>query len=262
MSEKPLRALLNNSNQKTFIKSPNLPKNRVKDCIIGSAYANEIKELTELGINCIKLPTSPCLDEEISSHSDIQVFNLGNGKLIISKEAGEELNKKLSDFSFAIQENIKSPYPDDIKLNAAFIGNKIICNKNFISNNIVDFANENGIEIIHTKQGYSRCSLCIVNENAVITEDPGLAYLLKICQFDVLKIKPGYFYLSDKHTGFIGGASAKLSENELYFNGNIEKHPDFDQIKAFLGIFNISMIYNKSRKLTDFGGIIQLTELV
>lgn len=87
MSEKPLRALLNDSNQKTFIKSPNLPKNRVKDCIIGSAYANEIKELTELGINCIKLPTSPCLDEEISSHSDIQVFNLGKGKLIISKEA-------------------------------------------------------------------------------------------------------------------------------------------------------------------------------
>ena len=68
--------------------------------------------------------------------------------------------------------------------------------------------------------------------------------------------------MSDKHDGFIGGASAKISKNELYFSGNIENHPDFDQIKAFLDNYNVSMIYNKSRNLTDFGGIIQLTESV
>lgn len=262
MSEKPSKVPLNDSNLKTFIKAPNLPQNRVKDCIIGSAYTNEIKEMTELGINCIELPASPFLDEEISAHSDIQAFNKGNGNLIISKEAGEKLNNKLSNLNLTIQENIKSPYPNDVKLNAAFIGNKIICNKHFVSKQIINFANENGIEIIHTKQGYSRCSLCIANENAVITEDPGLAYLLNICQIDVLKIKHGYIYLSDKHNGFIGGASAKISKNELYFSGNIENHPDFDQIKAFLDKFNISIIYNNLRKLTDFGGIIQLTESV
>lgn len=262
MSEKPLKVPLNDSNQKTFIKAPNLPQNRVKDCIIGSAYTNEIKELTDLGIICIELPTSPFLDNEISTHSDIQAFNKGNGNLIISKEAGEKLNKKLSNFNLTIQDNINSPYPDDVKLNAAFIGEKIICNKDFVSQQIIDFANENGIEIIHTKQGYSRCSLCIVNENAVITEDPGLASLLNICQFNVLKINAGYIYLSDRHNGFIGGASAKISKNELYFSGNIENHPDFDKIKAFLDNYNVSMIYNKSRILTDFGGIIQLTESV
>ena len=262
MSEKPLKVLLNNCNRKNFIKAPNLPQNKVKDCIIGSAYTNEIKELTDLGINCIKLPASPFLDDEISSHSDIQVFYKGNGNLIISKEAGEKLNKKLSNFNLTFQKNIKSPYPDDVRLNVAFIGDKIICNKDFVSQQIIDFANENGIEIIHTKQGYSRCSLCIVNESTVITEDSGLAYLLNICHFNVLKIKAGFIYLSDKHNGFIGGASAKISKNELYFSGNIENHPDFDQIKAFLDNYNVSMIYNKSRNLTDFGGIIQLTESV
>ncbi len=262
MSEKPLKVLLNNCNRKNFIKAPNLPQNRVKDCIIGSAYTNEIKELTDLGINCIKLPASPFLDDEISSHSDIQAFYKGNGNLIISKEAGEKLKDLLPDYKLVVEDYIQSPYPDDVKLNAALIGNKIICNKRFVSKKISDFAGSHNIEIIHTMQGYSRCSLCIVNENTVITEDHGLAYLLKNYQFNVLEIQPGYIYLSEAHSGFIGGASAKISKNELYFSGNIENHPDFDQIKAFLDNYNVSMIYNKSRYLTDFGGIIQLTESV
>ncbi len=243
-----------------FIKTPNLPRKRVKDCIIGLVYSEEIKELTDLGINCIKLPQLSTLDNEISCHGDIQIFNKGNGNLIVSSEAGEKLKEILNGFNFTVEKDIKSPYPNDIKLNAAFIGNKIICNKNFVTKDILKFSNENNIEIIHTKQGYSRCSLCIVNENAVITEDPGLTSLLNICQFDVLEITPGKIHMSDTHSGFIGGASAKLSEKEMYFSGDISKHPDFNRIKAFLDNYNISMIYNKSRQLTDFGGIVQLTE--
>ncbi len=243
-----------------FIKTPNLPQKRVKDCIVGSAYTDEIKELTEWGINCIKLSRLSTLDDEISSHADIQIFNKGNGKLVISNEAGEKLKEGLKDFNLTFQKNIKSPYPNDIMLNAAFIGNKIICNTSFVSKEIISFANENNIEIIHTKQGYSRCSLCIVNENALITEDTGLTSLLKKCQFDVLEITPGKIHLSEAHSGFIGGASAKISKKEIYFSGDISKHPDFNKIKGFLDNYNISMVYNKSRKLTDFGGIIQLTE--
>lgn len=243
-----------------LIKTPYLPQKRVKDCIIGSKYIDEISELTELGVNCITIPSSELLDNEISDHADIQVFNKGNGELIVSKIAGEKLKGSLPDYKLTIEDDIKSPYPDDVMLNAALIGDKIICNKGFVSKKIYDFASSNNIEIINTKQGYSRCSLCIVNENAVITEDPGLAYLLKNCQFNVLKIKPSEIHLSDAHSGFIGGASGKLSENEMYFSGNIEKHPDFDQIKDFLDNYNISMVYNKSRKLTDFGGFVQLTE--
>lgn len=244
----------------SLIKTPNLPRKRVNDCIIGAAYTEEINELTELGINCVKLPQLSTLDNETSCHADIQVFNKGNGNLIISYEAGEKLKEKLNAYTLTFEEDIKSPYPNDTKLNAAFIGDKIICNKNFTSKEIISFANKNNLEIIHTKQGYSRCSLCIVNETAVITEDPGLAYLLNFYQFRVLKITAGKIHLSDAHSGFIGGASAKISKNEIYFSGDISKHPDFDKIKAFLDDYNISMVYNKSRKLTDFGGIIQLTE--
>ncbi len=242
-----------------FVKKANLPERKVKKCLIGEKYTEEIKELTELGINCIKIPELSTLETEINCHADIQAFYKGNGKLIISSEAGEKLKENLNEFSLTFQNDISSPYPNDVKLNATLIGNKLICNKNYVSGEILSFANENNIEIIHTNQGYSRCSLCIVNENAIITEDPGLTYLLKNCQFNVLQIQPGKIHLSDAHSGFIGGASAKISENEIYFSGDISKHPDFSQIKGFLDNYNISMVYNKSRKLADFGGIIQLS---
>ena len=127
---------------------------------------------------------------------------------------------------------------------------------------VISFANSNNIEIIHAKQGYSKCSLCIVSDNAVITEDNGLAHLLKNYQFDVLLITSGDIYLSDAHCGFLGGASCKVSQDKMYFSGDLSSHKDFESIVNFLDFYNVKPIYNKSRKLTDFGGIIPLTEKI
>ena len=40
-----------------------------------------------------------------------------------------------------------------------------------MNSHIIDFIFRHNYQTIHTNQGYSRCNLCIVNENAVITED-------------------------------------------------------------------------------------------
>ena len=42
------------------------------------------------------------------------------------------------------------------------------------------------MNIFDSKQGYSKCSICVVNENAIITEDNGIARLLKNSQIDVI----------------------------------------------------------------------------
>ena len=157
---------------------------------------------------------------------------------------------------------ISSPYPNDIPLNVAFTGRHIICNSNYSAEEIKAFAKKNNIEIINTKQGYSKCNLCIVNENAVITEDKGLACLLKKYQYNVLLLSSGDIYLSDNHYGFLGGASCKISEDKIYFSGDLSAHKDYEVISDFLNLYNVKAIYNKSRKLTDFGGIIQLTEKI
>lgn len=236
--------------------SPVLPKNKIKKCIIGEKYRDEINELTEFGIECVTLSPSTCLDDEINSHADILCFNCGNNTLIASSESTGELKRKLPDCNVIACENVCSPYPDDVKLNVAYTGRGVVCNKNYAADEIKTFCEENNIPVIHTNQGYSKCSLAVLSKDAVITEDSGLACLLKKYQFDVLEVQKGFIELSDRHYGFIGGAVGMISENQLYVSGNLTEHPDYDKIQLFLDKYNIVPLFNKNRRLNDFGGFI------
>ncbi|MBE6795126.1 MAG: hypothetical protein E7533_00920 [Ruminococcaceae bacterium] len=243
-----------------LVSSPNLPENKVKKLIIGKCNTKEIAELNELSIDTVCIEGGNSLDSEIRSHADVLCFNTGKGELFVSPELNE-LNLTSDRFKVTqIKNSVRSPYPEDVPLNCAFIGDKIICNTKYVSDEIVSFAEKNKLTIIHTNQGYSKCSLCVVNKNAVITEDAGLYRLLKFYQFDVLKIESGQVYLSKNHSGFIGGASGLLSNKLIYFSGNIYSHKNYNNIKCFLDNYSINIYCNKSRQLRDFGGIIQLTE--
>ena len=246
-----------------LIKTPCLPLGEVLSCLIGESYTQEIKELTELGIECFTLNRNPLLEDEISCHADILSFNFGNGQVLVNKDSiGENELKKAGVTPVNYNNKICSPYPNDVPLNVAFTGRHIICNSRYSARELLNFASNNNIEIINTRQGYSKCNLCILNDRAVITEDSGLASLLKIYQYNVLLISGGDIFLSKSHYGFLGGASCKLSEDKMYFSGDLSSHKDYERIIKFLDSYNIKPIYNKSRKLTDFGGIIQLTEKI
>lgn len=243
-----------------LVSFPNLPENKVKKLIIGRRNTEEIAELNQLNISTVCIEGGNNLDSEIRSHADILCFNTGKGELLVSPELNE-FNVSFGDFKVtAINKSVKSPYPEDVLLNCAFIGDKIICNTKYVSDEIMQFAEINKLTVIHTNQGYSKCSLCVVNKNAVITEDTGLYNLLKKCQLDVLKIEPGQVYLSEKHSGFIGGASGLISNKLIYFSGNVSGHKNYNDIKYFLDNHSIDIYCNKSRKLREFGGIIQLIE--
>ncbi len=246
-----------------LIKIPCLPKGDVKHCLIGESYIDEINELKEFGIECLTLNKNSLLDDEISCHADMNAFNFGNGQVLLNRGLiGESELKNIGLKPIISTIESSSPYPKDVPLNVAFTGKHIICNSTYTSREIIDFANSNNIEIIYTKQGYSKCNLCIVNENAVITEDKGLASLLKNYQYNVLLISSGDIYLSETHYGFLGGASCKVSPGEMYFSGDLSSHRDYESVINFLDLYNVKPIFNKSRKLTDFGGVIQLTEKI
>lgn len=225
--------------------------------IIGKKYTEEINELSALGYIIIPFSPPDNLDDEISSHADLSFFKFDDGTLFINESLKGEIGESEGSFRRVWVEGLSSPYPNDIKLNCALIGQNLLCNTKYASKEILDYAENNNIRIIHTNQGYSKCSVCVVSDNAVITEDDGIAYLLKNYQIEVLKISKGNVYLSDDHYGFIGGASGKLNNEELYFSGDISSHPDYDKILEFLNKHNIKPVYNKYRRLNDFGGFIR-----
>lgn len=243
-----------------LIDNPNLPDGKVVHCLVGAVYNDVIAELKNLGITPISVGGSEKLEEEIRFHADINACCLSNGRLLLNDDIAGEFNNNLLNLRVETVRNINSPYPYDVRLNALFLGERIICNPKTVSSEILLFANENDYEIIPTKQGYSRCAICVVNKNAIITEDSGLTSLLKNYQIDVLSVSQGNVFLSKSHCGFLGGASGKVDKDKIYFNGNLEKHKNYNEIKSFLYNYNVEPVFNSARPLADFGGLIPLTE--
>ena len=113
---------------------------------------------------------------------------------------------------------------------------------------------------VSSRQGYSRCSVCVVNDNAIITADEGICRSAKAHGIDVLKIRPGYIDLPGFDYGFIGGASFKLSDTKLAFTGGLDKHPDAERIIEFASLHNIDIVYITDKPAFDIGGAIPITE--
>lgn len=225
--------------------------------ILGEKYTNEIKELQQYDRNIVTFKPNKNLVEEINNHADIHIFK-HNKTLIVSDKIVGDIAPEITGYNIETCKDIRSPYPEDIKLNVLFINNKIICNTKYVAREIIELSKKYNIQLLHTNQGYSKCSVCKISDTAVITDSVSIASLLKICQIDVLTIKPGNIALSNEHYGFIGGASGLINEQLLYFSGDISKHPDYENILDFTNKHNIKIIFNKNRPLTDFGGFIKL----
>lgn len=247
-----------------FIKKANLPQNDVKHCVISEDAGKAIEFLNKIGIETLKVEKSADLDSEISCHTDLLFNYCGNKQAVIAPNQ-MILNKRIKELGCRVdvaEFEPFSPYPNDILLNSAIINENMLCKKNATSKYLMDFTEQNNIKIFDSKQGYSKCSICIVNEKAIITEDNGITSLLKNSQIDVLKIESGFIRLSDIHHGFLGGASGKIGKNKIFFNGNLEEHPSYKAIIKFLQFYNVEPIFDKSYKLTDIGSIIPITEKI
>ena len=151
------------------------------------------------------------------------------------------------------QNNIDSKYPYDVWYNATALKDYVICNKAYTDKTILDSHNK---EIINVKQGYSKCNICIVDNNAIITSDNGIAKTVAQKEIDVLKISSGHIELRKLDYGFIGGATGLIDNNTLAVNGDINSHPDSEQIKVFCHKYNVDIIPLKDGKLVDIGTII------
>ena len=73
---------------------------------------------------------------------------------------------------------------------------------------------------------------------------------------DVLKISHGHIELRNLDYGFIGGATGLIDNNTLAVNGDINSHPDSEQIKAFCNKYNVDIVPLKDSNIVDIGTII------
>ena len=242
-----------------FVKIPNLPDGSVTLAAAGD-YPDIIKALNKEGICTVSFEGKP-LPEETARHTDMLICHTG-GQYIFAEPsiATNELEKA----GFIIRKSapIQSEYPFDVKLNIAVGKSFFICNPKTADSLLLDELTLSQKQQIVTKQGYSKCSVCFVTENAVITEDISVFRALQKTQTDVLLISKGDIFLSDTHEGFFGGSSGKIDKNTLAVTGELRYHRDCDIILRFCEKHSVQIKELTKGRITDIGGIIPLKQLV
>ncbi len=247
----------------SYMTNPNLPLNKVRKVIIDYRTPHRIVEtLHRYEIETVFTCKVNSLYNAVTGHSDLQIHYLGDKCFACTPEAFDYYSKIFTEARI-IQgvRTLSSNYPDDIAYNIARIGNYAFHNLKYTDRNIRQYYEQIGVETVNVKQGYTKCNMCIVNTNAVITSDMSVAKVLDNYGFDVLLISQGNIRLTDFPYGFIGGASGLISSDKLAFAGNLYQHPDCNAIIEFCAKYNVQPVSLADCELTDIGSILPICEL-
>lgn len=217
--------------------------------------------LESRGFELVKLPSFPCLQEPVSAHPDMLLF-IDKGRIFCHKDyyssASAELEKLAREAGLNVavtEDDVGAEYPLDVIFNAAQVGERLICRRDTLSDSILSLYPEN--MIISVKQGYAKCSVCVVSDNAIITADRSIAPAADKCGIDVLLVSPDGVRLDGYDCGFIGGASGNDGEN-VYFCGDLDLHPDGKRIKDFCRYHGRGAVSLSDEPIYDYGTLIFL----
>ena len=252
-----------------FICTPNLPERGVKLAVIDSKAKNFSDALASLGVSLIF--TTPCqnVDSKISTHPDMQLCHLGLNRFIAFEDVADYYQQLLVDFIDDIYcdffnkqlEILKYPnkqgnllYPEDCKLNSVVTSEWVISH---INNNIFDNMD---LKAIKVRQGYAKCSTCVVSDYAIITADRSIEKNATTNGLDVCLVTNDTIMLDGYSNGFIGGCCGKISKYKIVFFGDINTHPDSKRIISFCEKYNVECISLGIGNLQDYGSLLPILE--
>lgn len=243
-----------------FFKLPHIPNVCSKGVIIDSRIGdNTLKELKKLGIRTILSYRSENLLLPIESHPDMTILHLGKKQFICSPDSYAYYKKEIPDADIICGKiNLKSKYPYDIPYNITILNDKVFLNNTSDQIEILKMTNCSFKEILNVKQGYTKCNICIVNENAIITSDRNIYKTALEFDIDVLLIEPGFIELKGMSCGFIGGATGLIAPDVLAVNGEIKTHPSWEAIVGFCKNYGVNIISLKKGLIEDIGSILPI----
>ena len=192
-----------------------------KAIVAGNINKKSIEKLKELYLDIFQ--TQKCVDvyDEISYHPDIQTF-VNNNKIIISPNMYDLYKENIQNEKILVYKGdsyLSLKYPQDIMYNACIVGKYFIHNLKYTDKKVLEYIENERYKIININQGYSKCSISVVDENSIITSDRGIEKELSK-YLDVLYIDPEKNIKLGNMQGFIGGATGLINENWC-INGDI-----------------------------------------
>jgi len=241
-----------------------------KYALVDFRMREEEKEYIEsLGYNIFNVSYNPDLYDEIAAHVDISYLKIDD-TLITSPDKFVELSKIIEcDVGKA---ELSNEYPLDIPYNVCIMGKNAIHNFEHTDEVVKQKLIDRGYNLIDVNQGYTNCSIAVIDDNSCITSDMSIAKTLMDNGIDVLFVyEPDikllkrtntnenmqsrmFFEYSDMQ-GFIGGAMTKI-DNEIILFGDVNNLLNKDKIINFIKSKNLKLKYFENLDIVDYGGIV------
>lgn len=243
-----------------FINLPNLPQKKVSGVLLDFRTPDiVVQSLKKLNIDIYKSTDCNFLYNSVCGHPDMQLAHIQDNIFVCEPRCVDYYKKLFPVLNIiAGATRLCGTYPYDIAYNIARVGDLAFHNEKYTDKIILEYFEKYNVKLINVKQGYSKCSVCVVDENSIITADSSIARQAEKNNLDVLLIRPGHIRLWDMEYGFIGGCSGKLDKNILAVSGNLAIHPDFLRIERFCAKKNVQILNLSAAEPVDIGTIIPI----
>ena len=246
-----------------FVQKPYLPDRMIKLCIVDKRISQKkLSALESKKIDYIFSWQHNNVLHGIDTHPDMTLCPMGGKYLVAEPESYAYYKQKLVPFGFTVLKGktaLQPKYPFDIAYNALILRDTLFGNLKYTDPEILNFAKERGYQLVNVSQGYTKCAVYPVTENAVITQDKGLEKIFLSHGFDVLCLNDiGSVRLKGFDAGFIGGAGGKIDRFSAAFFGDINKHKDDKKIRMFLQKYAVKPLCLSQEELEDHGSLIPL----
>lgn len=232
----------------------------MKYVILDHRLPYQMKEyLKTQGYFLIEIPYSSQVYDEISSHADIFCCKIDD-TVILEPTLYRYISSRYKN-SDMISSNrilcgsscVKNPYPKDIAYNCCQIGKYCVHSFKYTDKIVEQVIEEKSKKVIDIKQGYSNCSIAVIDDKSVIVTDKSIENCLEKEGIDVLCLeeklsiqlltKEGKI---SKMPGFLGGSMVRI-EDTILVMGELSKIDKDGKIQKF--------ILEKGLKIKDFIGL-------
>lgn len=227
-----------------------------KYCIVNTENKIIKEKLEQYGYICISTEKSDNVSGPISCHADVLYLKTKDNQMYISDCQHNNI-RFISELSTEVKSIKLAPgYKTESKLNMLVTDKVVIANPDTMldESEITDSK-----EFIKVKQGYTKCSTIVIEDDNFITEDEGIYKAVILAGKNGLLIAKGFVELCGYDYGFIGGASVYMPEEKtLLFFGDITAHPDYERIVNFCKKTGVVVKGIDNMPLKDIGGVVKL----
>lgn len=198
------------------------------------------------------------IQESLKYHPDMQICRIDKQTIVVEPSCYSYYRDIFHNTDINVIKGktvLTAKYPSDIAYNVLVSELYAFHNFKYTDKIILEELSKRNIKLLNINQGYSKCSIMLLPNGKLITEDQGISKTSMKYGIDIFNITNREVELSGYDCGFIGGASSQGGEL-IFLTGSLSNHSYGNLLKEYIS--DIKTIELSNKKLYDYGSIIIL----